>query len=936
MKKKLIFALAALHIIIVLSNPATDAACCTVHDNGTGTADFPSADCAYITPDDDMRIVSGLQSGTTIEIDATNDDFVCDVNNTVCSFLPGTNCRQAGGSLGGEMACLSSTLHLPMVGTGALSGFNRLIDLQINCETHIGPRTPGDPVQSFDTDMFRLFGQLPPGDPDFDLLRITAGSDFGMPSPGYTTLTRQPDGNWAVDSFFDITYRIDFVGKPGGALSGMSGSTTAMIRIATCPGQDVKWSQPPDKTRNGIAIRIDRYDQTSRIIADDFPCTQTGPITDVHFWGSWKGDPIPHGYIYNIHLSIHKDIPATAANPHSRPGDVLWEKDFGPNEFTETLVADLTPDYEWWWDVYSAAAPAIPEGDHKIYRYEIDINPNDAFVQEGNPSDPQIYWLDIYVLTEFGEFGWKTSSQHWNDDSVYGYDQAGTGTQWMELTYPDNHSYGGRSIDMAFAITTKPIAEPTQGCCFSDGSCADLTEAECIEKNGTPQGAGTNCATTQCPVPEPTQACCLPDGSCAGLTLAECKARGGTPQGAGTNCTPGLQCPVPCDIPPMICPTSGDPAVIITYWGGFNDNFASPPETTSPDAALLSFITTCSAPGVPLKFDQVSGEAGVPANSWLGHTFTGLPFGIVSARLQVRARATTNLGAGGTYNDSISIVSSIAGCTPTYAWSSRFANLPEAGGTWNPGQVGTFCLNLAALPTTAGPVSVLNQLANGSLRIYIQDDSGVDYIKLTVAVCPCKYQSRQEVTVGVNDNCKFSPPPKPASPSTALTTAFPGLWRQFDETVLVVNRRFGHTFTGLPPGIFAAQLEVCLRAVEDFPYDDVFYLQFLNPTFAWGKSIASLTGLPWNFGDQKLLILNLGNLPPSTAGVTSVLGTLASGKLDVIMQDDTAIDYITLRYWTCCAKSMSGDINRDGIVDFLDFAILAEQWLEVDPCPSCP
>src|SRR5439155_25477940 len=96
-----------------------------------------------------------------------------------------------------------------------------------------GPRLLGSSVQSFDTDMYGLQGQLPPGDPDFDLLRITGGSGFGMPSPGHTTLTRQSSGNWNVDSFFDITYRIDFVGHPGGALGGMSGSTTATIRMGT-------------------------------------------------------------------------------------------------------------------------------------------------------------------------------------------------------------------------------------------------------------------------------------------------------------------------------------------------------------------------------------------------------------------------------------------------------------------------------------------------------------------------------------------------------------------------------------------------------------------------------------------------------------------------------------------------------------------------------
>src|SRR5207248_156912 len=109
--------------------------------------------------------------------------------------------------------------------------------------------TPGNPVQSFDTDMQGIQGQLPAGDPDFDLLRITAGSGFGLPSPGHTTLTRQPSGNWAVDSFFDITYRIDFVGHPGGHVGGMSGSTTGTIRmVATPTPPPLAITCPPDKT----------------------------------------------------------------------------------------------------------------------------------------------------------------------------------------------------------------------------------------------------------------------------------------------------------------------------------------------------------------------------------------------------------------------------------------------------------------------------------------------------------------------------------------------------------------------------------------------------------------------------------------------------------------------------------------------------------------
>ena len=102
----------------------------------------------------------------------------------------------------------------------------------VSDETHTGPHNPSSPVQSFDTVMYFLQGQLPPGDPDFDLLRVTAGTGFGLPSPGHTTLTALGGGNYNVDSFFDITYRIDFVGHAGGPFGGMSGSTTGTIRMS--------------------------------------------------------------------------------------------------------------------------------------------------------------------------------------------------------------------------------------------------------------------------------------------------------------------------------------------------------------------------------------------------------------------------------------------------------------------------------------------------------------------------------------------------------------------------------------------------------------------------------------------------------------------------------------------------------------------------------
>lgn len=222
-------ALASVAAIVAAASPALAGVALIVPDNGTGTATLPPVGGLYHTPDDDMQIIDGLPPGTTIDADATLHSFSWDNDPpTVYSFPDVQN--QAGGTLGGRQWASEGVLNFPLLGTGTLDGFSRNIDVPVSFEIHSGPVTPFAAVQSFDTDLFRLFGQIT-GDPDFDLLRIVAGTDFGLPSPGHTTLTQLPGGNWAVDSFFDITYRIDFVGAPGGPLAGMSGSTTATVRF---------------------------------------------------------------------------------------------------------------------------------------------------------------------------------------------------------------------------------------------------------------------------------------------------------------------------------------------------------------------------------------------------------------------------------------------------------------------------------------------------------------------------------------------------------------------------------------------------------------------------------------------------------------------------------------------------------------------------------
>lgn len=199
---------------------------CILPDNGTGTVTLPPAGCSYLSPNQVHMIIDGLPPGTTIILAPIHRDFICRQST-------GTGpCNLPGGPLGGEVENFNSTAVFQLSGTGALSGWNRTVTVPLGVQVASGKRTLGAPTQTFPTNMELIQGSIPSGDPDFAAFDVVGGTANGFSSPGSTTLTRQSNGSFQVNSQFNVGYSIHFIGASGGKLAGYEGTTEGTVNMA--------------------------------------------------------------------------------------------------------------------------------------------------------------------------------------------------------------------------------------------------------------------------------------------------------------------------------------------------------------------------------------------------------------------------------------------------------------------------------------------------------------------------------------------------------------------------------------------------------------------------------------------------------------------------------------------------------------------------------
>lgn len=234
------------------------------------------------------------------------------------------------------------------------------------------------------------------------------------------------------------------------AIIGLVAATT----FADWPGAEVKWDQlTPGIDNYGAHSTIDTDTPLTSITADDFLCTQTGPIAEVRFAGFSQFGNL---YIDQFRLTFWNDVPA-GPDDESHPDALLYEyyadaadpldpnrigyQDLGDGTFLVNLPADL-----WFWQ------------------------------QQGS-----VYWIGIQgLMVEDGfadAFYWNFAGRYiptWGDDAAFASDYFGF-PPWANWGWPIRDPldpgfagpdlYEGpfpagweSSADMAFALyTPEPV-----------------------------------------------------------------------------------------------------------------------------------------------------------------------------------------------------------------------------------------------------------------------------------------------------------------------------------------------------------------------------------------------------------------------------------------------------------------------------------------------
>ncbi len=232
------------------------------------------------------------------------------------------------------------------------------------------------------------------------------------------------------------------------------GTDVATLGAAALAEDEKKWSQPPVPSDTKVYYGWNEQSvwgqSQTQIVADDWLCEAPGPVTDIHWWGSFLGSPYPDPPMMPdaFRITFWTNVLAGFDEPFSHPGEVIWEIYCTKDTYT----------WEWaGWD-YDPRDPDAPM--EACFKFEQQLKPEEYFHQEWYGSG-KIYWVSIAAVYSFAipqyPFGLKTRERFFEDDAVTITDPTDPvlGSHYMAgrpIEYPT-----GISWDVAFELTTEPV-----------------------------------------------------------------------------------------------------------------------------------------------------------------------------------------------------------------------------------------------------------------------------------------------------------------------------------------------------------------------------------------------------------------------------------------------------------------------------------------------
>lgn len=206
-------------------------------------------------------------------------------------------------------------------------------------------------------------------------------------------------------------------------------------------GDPYKYLQLPNPNGWDVSPH-DPQDGNFTELADDWVCSGTGAISDIHLWYSWKGDT-PHPF--DIEVFIFSNVPA-GPDPggFSHPGDMLWGRLFFANQFTTRTYS--TVGNQGWYEPSSGSY--FQNNHHNTYQLNIE-NITTPFVQQQGTT----YWLAVEMTGLNNDtIGWKTAIDQTNDAAVWLDTSVRANPTWRKLQDPITQA----PLDLAFVLTPDP------------------------------------------------------------------------------------------------------------------------------------------------------------------------------------------------------------------------------------------------------------------------------------------------------------------------------------------------------------------------------------------------------------------------------------------------------------------------------------------------